>query len=313
MTHSHEFTQAVVLGAGLGTRLRPMTHHLPKPWVPLAHVPVAAHTIAHLLSAGVRDICVNTHYLAEALEATLPHHVPRGLTLRFSREDRLLGTGGGIRAAWARLDPSRPLLVMNGDILFRPDLKAAIAAHGERDALATMVVRRHPDAERLGAIESDAEGRVVRMLGAPADRLPTDVWMFTGVHVLSPEAFRDLPEEGCIVRQAYRHWVDAERPVFAQPSLASFRDIGTHGEYLAAHLDALDTESVLDAIHPSATLGSGATVTRSWIGAGARVASGIRLHECVVWPGTAVTESATRAIVGPFGVIPVGGVSPEPS
>lgn len=301
-----EFTQAVVLGAGLGTRLRPLTNHLPKPGVPLAHAPVAAHTIAHLLACGVTDFAVNTHYLAEALEAVLPQHVPAGLPLRFSREHQLLGTGGGIRAAWAMLDPTRPLVVMNGDILFRPDLRAAMAAHRERDALATMIVRSHPEAERLGAIETDAQGRVVRLLGTPAERAAQDTWMFTGVHLLSPEAFPELPEEGCIVRQAYRRWVDGERPVFAVPSQASFRDIGTHAEYLAAHLDALDHEGAQDAVDPSASLGAGATVTRSWVGARAAVAPGVQLHECVVWPDTHVAESATRAILGPFGVIPVG-------
>lgn len=305
LASSMEFTQAVVLGAGLGTRLRPMTNHLPKPGVPLAHTPVAAHAIAHLLASGVRDVAVNTHYLAEDLEAVLPQHVPNGLSLRFSRETELLGTGGGIRAAWALLDPARPLVVMNGDILFRPDLRAAMALHQERDALATMIVRSHPEAERLGAIETDAQGRVVRLLGAPADRAPQDVWMFTGVHLLSPAVFQELPHEGCVVRQGYRHWVDAERGVFAVPSKASFRDVGTHQEYLAAHLDALDSESVLDAVDPSAHLGVGAAVTRSWIGARAQVAAGVQLHECVVWPGTLVTESAARTIFGPFGAIRV--------
>ncbi len=306
MSAGHEFTQAVVLGAGLGTRLRPMTEHLPKPGVPLAHVPVAAHTIAHLVAAGVDAVAVNTHYLAEALEGALPRHVPNGLTLRFSREAQLLGTGGGIRAAWALLDPEKPLLVMNGDILFRPDLRRAMAMHQERGALATMIVREHPEAHRLGAIETAADGRVVRLLGAPAQRVPDSVWMFTGVHLLSPAAFHNLPREGCIVRQAYRHWVDAERPVYAQPSEASFRDVGTHAEYLAAHLDALDGELLAEPVHPSARLGEGAVVTRSWIGAGASVAPGVHLHECVVWPATEVRESASRAIIGPFGVVEVG-------
>ena len=302
---ANDFTQAVVLGAGLGTRLRPMTDHLPKPGVPLAHTPVAAHAILHLVLAGVRDVCVNTHYLADALEDTLPRHVPRGLTLRFSREDHLLGTGGGIRAAWATLDPSRPLIVMNGDILFRPDLDAAIQAHRERHALATMIVRSHPEPERLGAIDTDAQGRVVRLLGTPVERAPTDTWMFTGVHLLSPEAFHELPREGCIVREAYRHWVDAERAVYAQPSLSHFRDVGTHAEYLAAHLDALDSLGFEYAIHPSVRFGKGASATRSWIGSDATLAPGVHLHECVVWPDTLVTESASRAIFGPFGVIRV--------
>lgn len=300
-----DFTQAVVLGAGLGTRLRPMTEHLPKPGVPLLHIPVAAHAIAHLAAAGVRDVAVNTHYLASALEAALPAHVPPHLTLRFSREAALLGTGGGIRAAWALLDPTRPLLVMNGDILFRPDLAEVVRVHRTRAALATMVVRAHPEAQRLGAVESDRQGRVARLLGTPAEREVAEEWMFTGVHVLSPEVFGRLPEEGCIVRRGYRHWVDEGLPVYAAPSDATFRDVGTHAEYLAAHLDALDADPSTVAVHPDARVMPEAHLSRSFVGPHAEVASGVRLHECVVWPGTTVRSSATRALIGPFGVLPV--------
>jgi mannose-1-phosphate guanylyltransferase len=305
MTNTASVTQAVVLGAGLGTRLRPMTEHLPKPGVPMLHKPVAAHAIHHLVAAGVRAVAVNTHYLAHALEDLLPAHVPPGVTLRFSREETLLGTGGGVRAAWARLDPTLPLLVMNGDILFQPDLTAVMQAHHQRGALATMVVRPHPEAQRLGAIETNADGRVVRLLGTPAERDATHEWMFTGVHLLAPAVFQRLPEAGCIIRRGYRAWVDEALPVYAVPSGVGFRDVGTHAEYLAAHLDALDQEPDVVAVHPSASVDPTAHVERTFVGEGARIGAGVHLRDCVVWPGTRVTQSAERSLLGPFGVLPV--------
>ncbi|MCA9575118.1 MAG: NDP-sugar synthase [Polyangiales bacterium] len=298
-------TQAVVLGAGLGTRLRPMTNHLPKPGVPLLQRPVAAHAIDHLARAGVRTVAVNTHYLAPALEELLPHHLPDGVRLRFSREESLLGTGGGIRAAWGKLNPREPLIVMNGDIVFQPDLLAAIGTHDAHDALATMVVRAHPEAQRLGAIDTDAAGRVVRLLGTPAGRDVANEWMFTGVHVLSPAVFELLPPEGCVIRRGYRGWVDEGLRVYAVPSAAPFRDVGTHAEYLGAHLDALDVDAGVAQVHPEAQVHPSAVLTRSFVGAGARVGAGVVLRECVVWPGTLVTDSAERAIIGPFGVLAV--------
>jgi NDP-sugar pyrophosphorylase family protein len=233
----------------------------------------------------------------------LRQHTPAGVTLCFSRETELLGTGGGIRAAWGLLDPTQPLIVMNGDILFRPDLAAAMAIHRERGALATMVVRDHPQAHRLGAVETDAAGRVVRLLGLPHENAAVRAFMFTGVHVLSPETFEELPETGCIIRDFYRRWVDAARPVYAVSSEACFRDIGTHAEYLAAHLDALEGPLSVSPIHPEARVGEGAVVTRCWVGARASVAPGVRLDGCVVWPDTDVTVSASLAIIGPFGVV----------
>ena len=208
MSAGHEFTQAVVLGAGLGTRLRPMTEHLPKPGVPLAHVPVAAHTIAHLVAAGVDAVAVNTHYLAEALEGALPRHVPNGLTLRFSREAQLLGTGGGIRAAWALLDPEKPLLVMNGDILFRPDLRRAMAMHQERGALATMIVREHPEAHRLGA----SEALLANTIGILSEGTGSNVFLEVDGALCTPSRLRALlrhpwQRHTCAVAaRPWHHW-----------------------------------------------------------------------------------------------------------
>ncbi|CAG0983248.1 partial N-acetylmuramate alpha-1-phosphate uridylyltransferase, partial [Anaerolineae bacterium] len=165
----------MVLGAGLGTRLRPLTDRLPKPVVPLFDRPLAAYALERLFAAGVRDAVMNTHHRAGEVVRALEAHVPEGMRPRFGHEPELLGTGGGIRNALSILrndvGGGGPMLVINGDVLFWPDLESALALHAQLGAVATMVLREDPRAKELGAIEVDGGGRVRRLLGKPEGEL----------------------------------------------------------------------------------------------------------------------------------------------
>lgn len=289
----------MVFAAGLGTRLRPLTETLPKPVVPLMNRPLASYSLERLAAAGVRRCAVNTHHLAPEVPRALEGHLPAGMEVVFCHEPKLLGTGGGLRAGLERIGPTGdPILVMNGDIFFWPDLEGALALHRRLGALATMVLRPDPRAEQLGAIEIDAEGRVRRMLGAPEGvDAPLETHMFTGVHVLSPDAVALLPEEGCIVRSGYRLWLAEGRVVAGFVDASAWRDLGTPAEYLRAHLDLLDGTLAW----PSVEATGGDVV----IGPGAVVDEGVRLERVVVWSGTHVTEPATDAILTPHARVTV--------
>src|SRR5690606_26819009 len=158
----------------------------PKPAVPLAHRPLASFALGQLARAGVRSVRVNLHHLGAALPPALDPFIPEGTRVRYVDEPTLLGTGGGVRNAWEGQRPDGPVIVMNGDIHFAPELDRALAAHEASGAVATMILRPHPDPASLGAIEIDREGRVRRIVGQPerAEGGPLDAYMFTGVHVL---------------------------------------------------------------------------------------------------------------------------------
>ena len=309
----HAHVQAMLLAAGLGTRLQPLTDLRPKPIVPVANRPLAAFAMEHLARCGVRSVVANTHPRPEKVESVLKEACPPGLDLRFSRETTLLGTGGGLLKASVSFDDSQaPVVVMNGDTLFGPDLRRAHAEHLARGAVATMILRRTPHPEHFGAIGIDDDGWVRSLLGVPGDAQIRDALMFTGVHIFGPEAFSAMPETGCVIRTAYRHWVDTGAPVLGIIDDSPWADLGTVPEYHRLNLElasglfpwhGVETQDgciFAPAVEPSAN------IRQSVVGADVSIEDGVTLDRCIVWPGTRVTNSATNAVLTPQHRIELG-------
>ncbi len=296
----------MLLAAGLGTRLAPLTDLRPKPIVPVANRALGAFAMQHLAASGVRAIVANTHPQPEIVESTLKAACPDGVTLRFSRELELLGTGGGLHKAWPSFeDPQSPVIVMNGDTLFAPDLRSAYATHLERAAVATMILRKTDDPKRFGAIGIDREGWVRRLLGSPLQSDVSEELMFTGVHILSPEARRAMPESGCIIRSAYRTWVDSGAPVLGIVDDSPWADLGTVSQYHRLNLELASGSFAWPGVEPRggcilpASMSPSERIRKSVIGEGVTLAERVTLERCVVWSGTQVTESATNAVLTP--------------
>lgn len=293
--------RAMIFAAGKGTRLAPLTDERPKPGVPYCNRPLMCQALDVLVEAGITHVVANTHHLGERLPLLLEGHVPDGMEIQFTHESTLLGTGGGLSNARLLLGDG-PIVVINGDIDFRPDLAAVIADHERSGALATMVLAPHPEAHRLGAVELDSRGQVRRLVGRP-EHVPEvlEAFMFTGVQVLSPSALRDMPSEGCIIRTAYRKWINGDALVRGAVSAAPFSDLGTLPAYLDGHLRSYDRTT---AMHPSALIHPDARLWRTHVGAGA-VIGPVALSDCVVWDGVSVSEDATRTVFSHKHRVPV--------
>lgn len=292
----------MLLAAGLGTRLHPLSELRPKPIAPVANKPLAGFAMEHLARSGARHIVANTHPQAEKVETELERACPEGVQLVFSREKTLLGTGGGLRKARRSFsDRDSPVVVMNGDTLFAPNLEAAVAAHQAAEAVATMILRRTPDPARFGSIGIDRDGRVRSLLGTPTAPI-AEALMFTGVHVLSPEAFDAMPEQGCVIRTAYRRWVDRGAPVLGIVDESPWADLGTIPEYHRLNLELASGSFRWPGVSPRggcilpAGLEPSQHLQRCVIGKGARIAEGVSLRRCVVWPEARVDRSAQNAI-----------------
>ena len=305
--------EAIVLAAGKGTRLAPLTDRLAKAAVPLGNRPLGAYALEHLHASGITHVVVNTFHLGSTVEEALLGACPKGLSLSFSREATLLGTGGGLRQAQTFLrEPNESIVVMNADLYCTPDLAAARRVHQDRDAVATMVLREVDDPERFGSVEIDDEDRVARLLGQPQGvGAKLRAHMFSGVYILSPRAFESMPKEGCVIRSAYRQWVDAVDSVYSTVDSNPWWDLGTPEAYHALNIAMARGEVPQEAtlagskglLSQGACIEAGAELQHCVVGSGARVRKGVKLSRCVVWANTVVEGVHSDAILTPDGVI----------
>ncbi len=317
-------TRAMILAAGFGTRLGALSDERPKPLFPVADVPLIRYAVALLAGHGVREIVVNLHHRGDLIEADLGDGAALGVAITYSREEAILGTGGGIRRALPLLAPrgdaDDPFFVVNGKILIDLDLDDVLARHRAAGASATLVVRPDPDARRWGAIDAPDGGGPIRGL------LGDGAYMFTGVHVIEPSLAARLPDgESCIVRQGYVPWHAAGVPLLAYQAAGYFMEHSTPERYLAGNFNVLrgvarlrhppgeltgvDPTARIDPsarVLPPVRVGPGAVIEAGAIvgpdvviGAGARVARGVFLHRTVVWPGATAAAAATHAIITP--------------
>jgi NDP-sugar pyrophosphorylase family protein len=293
----------MIVAAGLGTRLQPLTELRPKPAVPVRGLPLVAYPLALLARAGVTEVMVNVHHHPDLLIAAAEAWRPPSLTLHFSHEPELLDTGGGIARVADFLRESEPCLLLGGDMILDLDLPGLVETHRRSGRTVTAVLRRDPRAERFGTIGIDEAGRI-RRIGRRFDLGgETDAGVYTWVNVVSASAFDSLPD-----REVFSHldhwWApelangsDAIGAVVLEPDACCWEPVGTPAEYLHANL-SLPPLSYLDVDARARATGTRLEPDLV-IGRGAELARGVRLTRAVVWDGERV-PSGTVASDGVF-------------
>ena len=295
-------TQAFILGAGLGTRLRPLTERLPKPLVPLFHRPLAEWALEACAAAGIQRFALNTHHLPEAWEhfgvvADSASHPPvgangmptlartwQGRELTLFREPMLLETGGGLKNI-ARWIGDEAVLVHNGDIFSTMPLAHLIAAHNASGLPVTLALRSNGEAKHIaldasGTRCTDIRGRLGRAEGTH---------VFSGIYCVSPAFLAMLPVgEKVSVIPAFLELARAERLGAIILDDGLWLDLGDRAAYLRAHREL----HLGPALHPDATLEAGARIERSVVGPAAVIKSGAVLRDSIVWPGCLVAADA---------------------
>jgi NDP-sugar pyrophosphorylase family protein len=227
--------RAMVLAAGLGTRLRPITDATPKPLVPVAGRPLLEHLLAFLRAGGIEEVVINLHHLGPKIQAHVGDGARFGLRVRYSTEDPILDTGGGIKRAEPLL-AGEPFVVANGDSLLEIRLRDLVEWHEAHGGVATLAVRPDPNVAHYGTVELDDTDRVCRIVGLPPTAKPGPrALMFPGLHVLEPEVFRWMDAGGVfsITRVTYPRMIEAGLPVFGWETHARWITIDTP-EALAA-------------------------------------------------------------------------------
>ncbi len=300
--------KAMVLAAGLGLRMRPLTLLRAKPVLPVLNRPLLDWTMARLARAGVRDVVVNLHHLPETVTTVLGSGRRHGLRIRYAHEPVVLGTGGGPRAVRELLG-DEPLLLVNGDVLFELDLRRLLAAHRASGARATLALRRNPVPYAYSPVVSDRKGRILSIAGRPAAARGR-VSMFASVHVLDPLLLERLPEGvSDSVLDLYIPLLAEGAHLHGVPSRGAWYDFGRPGLYRDAQLRLLPgrgRDRVL--VDAKARVGATARLRRSVVGAGARVAAGARVERSVLWDGAEVEAGArvSGSIVVTGGVVRAG-------
>ncbi|MEJ7598427.1 MAG: NDP-sugar synthase [Kofleriaceae bacterium] len=308
--------RAMMLCAGLSSRLGTLGAERPKPMLPVCGIPIAAYGIANLVAHGITDIVINTHHLREVIEGELGDGSRWGARIEYLHEPQILGTGGGLKHALGLLDPDgrdEPFLSCNGKLIFDLDVTALMAAYrAAGDVLGMMVVKRVPDAKAWGAVDVAHDLRGAHVV----DVLREGEHMFCGVHVTRPSVMARLPEgEADSLRQGYLPWMHAgERVAAYEHRDGYFSEHSTPERYIESNRALLDGVVLrhppgrlvgIDAsarIDPSVTL-----VAPVRVCAGATIGPGI-----TIGPHTVVGEGATVGVSLARTIVEAGAIVTEP-
>jgi len=171
--------RAVILAAGEGRRLRPLTEHTPKPMLAVAGKPLLEHNVGLLARYGIRDIVINTHYRAQSIEEYFGDGRAFGVQIAYSRERELLGTAGALTPL--RRELSSTFLVLYGDNLTSCNLRALVEFHRSKGAVVTLAVFRREDATDVGIVSMGENDRVERFLEKPAPDQVFSSWVNAGI------------------------------------------------------------------------------------------------------------------------------------
>ena len=287
-----EVRVAMVLAAGRGRRMRPLSDVLPKPALPVLDRPVVRWALEQAAAAGVGRVVVNTWHLAPLMESAVEEGVPPGLDVSFSREPELMGGAGGLALARDRglLGREGPVLVINGDGLVDLDLGPLLERHRSAGDLVTLALLPHPEPTRWSRVLLDGRGAVERILPPGHPGRGETPRLYPGVMLVARRALEALPsgpgETGELL------WSPAlERGRLGGAEVAGrWAEVGTPGDYLRVVLEALPARGW---IHPSAVVEPGAVVERSMVGPGVRLETGARLVRSVAGHGAVVRRGAT--------------------
>jgi NDP-sugar pyrophosphorylase family protein len=313
----------MILGAGIGSRLDPLTRSLPKPLVPVVGTPVMGHLIRLLKKHGVTDIMVNVQYLGQKIIETLGDGSAYGVPIHYSREDKLWGDAGGVKRVESFFRDGGgddTFLVIGGDDLTDTDISRIVRGHKESGAVATLGVTPVEDPSEYGIVVQDEKGFITRFQEKPKRGEAFSNLANTGIYVFNTRVFEYIPAETFFGfgNNVFPALMEKAEPMFAVPSDAYWKDVGNLAIYRQAQRDCIDgavqvelsagarieNQCVICAgaqvdgeiseytvVGAHAVVESGATVKNSILWDGAVVKSGTYLENCVVGDGVTVHSS----------------------
>ncbi|CAI2717749.1 NDP-sugar synthase [Nitrospina watsonii] len=321
--------KAMILAAGFGTRLRPLTLTVPKPMVPVMNRPLLEHSLDLLREQRITDLTINLHHLPEKVIAHFREGGGFGVHINWSQEDAILGTAGGIKQAERFLDDA-PFLVMNSDVVADIDFERVLAFHQEKGSVLTLVLKEGDSPEACDPIEIDDTGRIVHMPGVPSTSalgLPHR-FTFTGIQIMDPMIFDRIPGGvfSGTTSDVFPQMIADGLPVYGYIHEDYWIDIGQPASYRRIHRDLLDgtarwrhPERSADpgraTLIPPVHIGKDCTIADSAqlgpytvLGDGCVVGEDVRVDNTVCWKRVTLQQGAavSHSILGDGVTVPAG-------
>lgn len=275
--------RAIILSAGYGTRLWPLTEDRTKPAIPILGKPLVGYVAEYLTAYGFDEIVVNLHHRPESVRKALGDGSRFGVKLHYVEEPTILGTSGALDNTREFFD-RETFLVVNGKIITDIDLEAALDTHRKTNALATLVLLPNTRRERFTEVETN-NGYVTRFGGMPDPKAagPAPL-MFTGIHIMEPRIFDYIPRNvfSDSVTHVYPHAMANGEMVAAHVANGKWRELSTLKRYLEISVEMLKEKGQSHVSGARTIISPSASVTDSILWDGVHVGSGARVNRCVL-------------------------------
>ena len=242
--------RAIVLAAGLGKRLRPLTYEMPKPLVPVANRPIMEHALVLLRCHGFVELVTNTSYLPEMIRERFGDGSSLGVELTYSFEEELLGTAGGVRNVSEFLTggDADSFLVISGDGLTDLDLGAMRSAHEAHGGIATLALKQVPDPGEFGVVITGEDGRIQAFQEKPDAAEALSDLASSGIYMFRNEIFDYFPDQDFVdwAMDVFPALLADDAPMFGHEIAGYWNDVGSLGEFVQGNVDALEGALALE-------------------------------------------------------------------
>lgn len=321
--------KAMILAAGVGSRLDPLTRAIPKPMVPVVNRPVIEHIVLDLKKHGFTDLMVNLHYLGDVIQQGLGDGSRLGVRISYAQEDKLWGDAGSVKRSQAFFE-NQTFLVVGGDDISDIDLSGLMALHREKRAASTIATTVVDDPSQFGIVVTDDEGRITRFLEKPKGGDVFSNTANTGVYVFEPDVFDLIPPDTFwgFGNNVFPSLLESGRPLYGFATTSYWKDVGNLQVYRQTNFDALNGFVHLDiplreksgvwwgenieidprayvgspvAIGNNVTVGAGARLLENTvIGDGCVIEANVTLKDTILWAGARISEGThlERCVVG---------------
>ncbi len=322
--------KAMILAAGVGSRLDPLTRAIPKPMVPIVNRPVIEHIVHKLKKHGFTEIRINLHYLGDVIQEHLGDGSQLGVQISYAQEDKFWGDAGSVKRS-QDFFAGETFLVVGGDDISDIDLSGVVQLHREKNAASTIAPTVVDDPSQFGIVVTEPDGRITRFLEKPKGGDVFSNTANTGVYLFEPEVF-DLIPEGTFWgfgNNVFPQLLSSGKPLYGYLTHAYWMDVGNLKIYRQTNFDALNGRVALDFLVPQSeagiwkgdgvqidptaeiippvvlgnhvTIGAGAKIGENTVVAdGCVIEPNVTLHETILWEGARVSQGThlERCVVG---------------